>query len=121
MRQRQMLYATLCPKWRLNTDSAVITLQDLGGNSTTIQETPVTIKPQSGPVVHKVGGFLLPEHIAANEEYESKRQTVYSQREAFKEKYPETTIAELEERFPLPYGTVYVEKAAGSLAKMGGV
>lgn len=120
-RQKQMLYATLCPKWRLNTNAATITLDDLSGNSKHVHETPVAISTQSGPVVHKIGGFLSPEHIAANEEYESKRQHVYAQRESYKEQYPETTISELEKKFPLPYGIVYVEKAAGSLAKMGGV
>jgi hypothetical protein len=120
MRQRQMLYATLCPKWRLNTNSAIITLNDLSGNSKHLSETPVTIN-QSGPTVHKIGGFLSPEHVAANEEYEQKRQLVYSQRESYKNEFPETTIAELEKKFPLPYGIVYVEKAAGSLAKMGGM
>jgi len=120
-RQRQMLYANLCPQWRLNTDSAVIKLEDLAGNSKNLQETPVVIKAQSGPTVHKIGGFLSPEHVAANEEYESKRQEIYSQRELYKEQYPETTISELEQKFPLPFGIVYVEKAAGSLAKMGGL
>lgn len=121
MRQRQMLYANLCPKWRLNTDSAVITLDDLSGNSKNIVETPVAIKHQSGPIVHKIGGFLSPEHIAANKEYEAKREIVYAERERYKTQFPETTVEELEIKFPLPYGTIYVEKAAGSLAKMGGI
>jgi hypothetical protein len=120
MMQRQMLYATLCPKWRLNVQGAVITLRDLSGtNLNAVTETPVEIK--SGPTVHKIGGFLSEEHIRANEEYEKKRQEIYAQREEFKMRYPETSIKELERKFPLPYGIVYVEKAAGSLAKMGGV
>jgi len=119
-RQRQMLYATLCPKWRLNTNGAIIRLEDLRGNSA-VKEVSVSIKPPSGPVVNKIGGFLRPEHIAANEQYEQLRQNVFAERETYKEQFPETTIAELESKFPLPYGVIYVEKAAGSLAKMGGV
>jgi hypothetical protein len=119
MRQRQMLYATLCPKWRLNTQNAVITLDDLGKKSH-IQETPVVIA-SSGPTVHKIGGFLSEEHKKANLEYEQKRELVYAQREKFKQEHPDVTIQELEREFPLPHGIIYVEKAAGSLAKMGGV
>lgn len=121
MRQRQMLYATLCPKWRLNTDSAVIKLDDLSGSAKQMSSTAVTIGKQNGPIIHKIGGFLNEEHIAANKAYEIQRQEVYAEREAYKNLYPETTIDELERKFPLPYGIIYIEKAAGSLAKMGGV
>lgn len=121
MRQKQMLYANLCPKWRLNTQNSVITLSDLsGGTTSTVAETPVEII-SSGPTVHKVGGFLSEEHMQANREYELKRKETYEKREAFKEQYPDATIEEISKRFPLPYGVTYVEKAAGSLAKMGGI
>jgi hypothetical protein len=121
MRQKQMLYANLCPNWRLNTQNNVITLNDLSGSRTsTVAETPVEIV-SSGPTVHKIGGFLSEKHMQANREYELKRQETYEQRDAFKKKYPDTTVEELSKRFPLPYGVTYVEKAAGSLAKMGGI
>jgi hypothetical protein len=119
MRQKQMLYATLCPKWRLNTQNAVITLDDLGRKSR-IQEIPVVIS-NSGPTVHKIGGFLSEDHKKANLEYEQKREFIYAHREKFKQEHPDVTIQELEREFPLPHGIIYVEKAAGSLAKMGGV
>ena len=59
--------------------------------------------------------------MQANREYELKRKETYDKREAFKEQYPDATIEEISKRFPLPYGVTYVEKAAGSLAKMGGI
>ena len=122
MRQKQMLYANLCPKWRLNTQNAVITLSDLAGKPvSSIHETPVHINAKRGPDIHKVGGFLTEEHIASNEAYALIREEVYAQREAYKVRFPDVTIVDLETKFPLPYGIVYVEKAAGSLAKMGGM
>ena len=122
MRQKQLLYSSLCPKWRLNTPNAIIRLEDLGNNSSApIQETQVEINTSRRPEVYKVGGFLTEEQKQTNAEYEIKRNAVYALREEYKDKYPSTTIQELENKFPLPEGTIFVEKAAGSLAKMGSV
>jgi hypothetical protein len=122
MRQKQMLYASLCPKWRLNTPNSIVRLEDLGNNSSSpVQEVAVSINTNRRPEVYKVGGFLTEEQKQSNAEYEIKRNKIYALREEYKEKFPESSIQELESKFPLPEGTIYVEKAAGSLAKMGSI
>jgi hypothetical protein len=116
MMQRQRLYECVCPQWRLNTNSSVITLEDVWGASQveSPQDTGEAVVTVRVPV-------LTDEHKRINAEYARAMEAVLAQREAHHDKYPDTTPDELAQLFPTPRGTCYEQIIQGSVAKMGSV
>lgn len=118
--ERSRLYSTLCPSWRLNAGT-IITLDDVHGPSSIVPAGATPMDRVKAVTVLTVGGNLTAEHNAVNEEYNVKMTAIEAKRENHMDKYPDTTHEELLELYPTPVGTVYQQKAAGSLSKMGSV
>lgn len=124
MRQRQRLSSTLCENWALK-GSINIVLEDTAGPSrkalTEAQRKLEYTEPDPVEVIKIKQLGLTPEQHKHNAAYWALNEAVIEQRMAYLDEFPQTTNAELAERFPRPKGSIYQPMAAGSLAKMGSV
>ncbi len=122
MVSNMQLGANLCSNWVYNQIGSKITYETIFGAEGLIagrsgDQATKSLDDEHVEIV-KVNS-ITSEQAAINKAYMDSVDEVVAQRTAYLEDKPSTTPAELARLFPTPGGTIYQEKAAGSLSKMG--
>lgn len=122
MVSNMQLGANLCSNWVYNQIGSKITYETIFGTQGLIAGRSGDQSTKSLDNEHveilKVNS-ITPAQAAINKAYMDSVDEVVAQRTTYLEQNPGTTPVELARMFPTPGGTVYQEKAAGSLSKMG--
>lgn len=120
--ERQRLYSTLCPSWELRGNGKPVRLADVAGRNI-IPEPDTIFESENFTSAIKIikVAVLTEEHIKCNLAYKDKMDETTAKRDTYMNEHPTATSNEVLRLFPTPEGTIYQEKIAGSLAKMGSV
>lgn len=116
------LNSNLCDKWVFKEIKSNINYETLYGSESAVLQSKGNIETQALDAEHvkimKVNS-ISPEQAEINKQYMALVDEAIANREDHLSRNPNTSSAELALLFPTPSGTIYQEKAAGSLSKMG--